>query len=126
MRPRAPSVCPVCGGKLLVTGLVCKTCGTEIRGEFVQNEFASLPPEQLEFLRMFLKARGNLKELERLLGVSYPTVRARFDALLRALGYEEGPDLEDERRAILDALERGELSPEEAAERLDALKRRQG
>ncbi len=126
MRPRAPSVCPVCGGKLLVTGLVCKTCGTEIRGEFVQNEFASLPPEQLEFLRMFLKARGNLKELERLLGVSYPTVRARFDALLRALGYEEGPDLEDERRTILDALERGELSPEEAAERLDALKRRQG
>ena len=123
MRPRAPSVCPVCGGKLLVTGLVCKTCGTEIRGEFVQNEFASLPPEQLEFLRMFLKARGNLKELERLLGVSYPTVRARFDALLRSLGYEEGPDLEDERRAILDALERGELGPEEAAERLDALKR---
>ncbi len=125
MKPRTPSVCPVCGGRLWVTGLVCKTCGTEIRGEFEQNEFATLLPEQLEFLRMFLKARGNLKELERTLGVSYPTVRARFDALLRALGYEEGPDLEAERRAILDALERGELTPEEAAERLDALKRQQ-
>lgn len=124
MRPLAPGSCPVCGGELSVTGLACEACGTRIEGRFAQNEFAALPPEQLEFLRMFLRARGNLKELERVLGVSYPTVRARFDALLRALGYEEGPDLEAERRAILDALERGELTPEEAAERLAALGRR--
>ncbi len=124
MRPPAPTTCPVCGDRLEVTGLACPSCRTEIRGRFSLNEFAALPPEQLEFLRLFLKARGNLKELERVLGVSYPTVRARFDALLRALGYEAGRELEAERQAILDALERGELSPEEAAERLRALGRR--
>ncbi len=124
MRPPAPSVCPVCGDRLEVTGLACPSCQTRIEGRFSVNEFAALPPDQLEFLRLFIKARGNLKELERALGVSYPTVRARFDALLRALGYQEAADLEAERRAILDALERGELTPEEAAERLRALARR--
>ena len=53
------------------------------------NEFALLPKEHLDFLRLFVKTRGNLKEVERILGVSYPTVRARLDALLKALGYEE-------------------------------------
>ena len=63
------------------------------------NEFALLPKEHLDFLRLFVKTRGNLKEVERILGVSYPTVRARLDALLKAL-------------------RRGEISVEEAVARL--------
>ncbi|RDI94860.1 DUF2089 domain-containing protein [Meiothermus sp. QL-1] len=119
-----PTQCPVpgCTGRLQVTGLVCSSCQSEIRGEFQPNEFALLPPEHLEFLRLFIKTRGNLKEVERLLGLSYPTVRARLEGLLRALGYE-APALE-EKEAILAALERGEISAQEAAERLKALQRR--
>ena len=121
MRPPAPTRCPVCHSPLEVTGLSCPSCKTRIEGQFSLNEFARLPPEQLEFLRLYLKSRGNLKELERLLGVSYPTVRARFEQLLKTLGYEATGGVEDERQKILDALERGELTPEEAAARLRAL-----
>lgn len=131
MRPfPMPTQCPVegCQGHLRVTGLVCPECRTEIRGEFQPNEFALLPPEHLEFLRLYIKVRGNLKEVERILGLSYPTIRARFEALLRVLGYEyqeapEGPSPQ-EKEAILDALEKGQISAAEAAEQLRALKRR--
>lgn len=125
-----PTQCPVegCQGHLHVTGLVCPECRSEIRGEFQPNEFALLPPEHLEFLRLYIKVRGNLKEVERILGLSYPTIRARFEALLRVLGYEyqevpEGPSPQ-EKEAILDALEKGQISAAEAAERLRALKKR--
>jgi len=109
--------------------LVCSDCRTEIRGEFQPNEFALLPPDHLEFLRLYIKVRGNLKEVERILGLSYPTVRARFEVLLRVLGYEyqdapeTGPSPE-EKEAVLAALEKGEISAAEAAERLRALKKR--
>ncbi len=126
-----PTQCPVqgCNGHLNVTGLVCSDCRTEIRGEFQPNEFALLPPDHLEFLRLYIKVRGNLKEVERILGLSYPTVRARFEVLLRVLGYEyqdapeTGPSPE-EKEAVLAALEKGEISAAEAAERLRALKKR--
>ncbi len=97
--------------------LFCPACGTEVHGRFAPNEFALLPKEHLDFLRLFVKARGNLKEVERILGVSYPTVRARLDALLKALGYEEGGGGE-ERLQVLEALRRGEISVEEAVARL--------
>lgn len=125
-----PTQCPVegCHGHLHVTGLVCPTCRTEVRGEFQPNEFALLPPEHLEFLRLYIKTRGNLKEVERILGLSYPTIRARFETLLKVLGYEyqevpEGPSPQ-EKEAILAALEKGQISAAEAAEQLRALKRR--
>ncbi|GIW24175.1 DUF2089 domain-containing protein [Meiothermus sp.] len=124
-----PTECPVqgCNGRLHVTGLVCSACRTEVKGEFQPNEFALLPPEHLEFLRLYIKVRGNLKEVERILGLSYPTVRARFESLLRVLGYEEEVDQSpstEEKEAILSALEKGQLSAAEAAERLRALKKR--
>lgn len=125
-----PTQCPVqgCNGRLNVTGLVCSDCRTEIRGEFQPNEFALLPPEHLEFLRLYIKVRGNLKEVERILRLSYPTIRARFEALLRVLGYEyqempEGPSPQ-EKEAILAALEQGQISAAEAAEQLKALRKR--
>lgn len=100
----------------VVTELRFPSSGTVVRGVFELNEFATLTPENLEFLRLYIRVRGNLKEVERVLGLSYPTVRARFDTLLRAIGYEpEAPDPQD---TVLGQLERGELSPEEAARRL--------
>ncbi len=126
MKPLMPHECPVCHERLEVTGLICPGCQTRIEGRFAVNEFASLPPEQLEILRLFVKTRGNLKEMERILGVSYPTVRARFETLLRVLGYEPGneSDAPLERARVLEQLEKGEISADEAAELLRALKKR--
>lgn len=112
-----PTRCPACEGSLAVKALFCPACGTEVHGRFALNEFALLPKEHLDFLRLFVKARGNLKEVERILGVSYPTVRARLDALLKALGYEE-EDGGEERLQVIEALRRGEISVEEAVARL--------
>ena len=85
------STCPVCSGELLVTRLECRACGTAIEGEFSVGRFGRLSREQMALLESFLRSRGNLKELERELKVSYPTVRARIDALVRALGLADGP-----------------------------------
>lgn len=121
-----PTRCPVTGEPLEVTRLECPASGVTIEGRFTPNEFALLSPEHLEFMRLYIKTRGNLKEVERILGVSYPTVRLRFDGLLRSLGYENLPETQEareERTDILGLLERGEIGAAEAAKRLRALKR---
>ena len=121
-----PTRCPVTGDPLEVTRLECPTSGVAIEGRFTPNEFVTLSPENLEFMRLFLRVRGNLKEVERILGVSYPTVRGRFDGMLRSLGYESPPEAQEvreERADILGLLERGEIGAAEAATRLRALKR---
>lgn len=121
-----PTRCPVTGEALEVTRLECPGSGVTIEGRFTPNEFATLSAEHLEFIRLFLQVRGNLKEVERILGISYPTVRGRFDGLLRALGYDNPPEpqeVREERTDILGLLERGEIGAVEAAARLRALKR---
>ena len=77
-----------------MTRLHCRACGTTLEGDFNVGRFARLGREQFALLETFLRARGNLKDLERELGVSYPTVRARVDALLRALGLADGASTE--------------------------------
>ncbi len=122
-----PTQCPVTGEPLEVTRLECPTSGVKIEGRFVPNEFALLSAEHLEFMRLFVKVRGNLKEVERILGLSYPTVRLRFENLLKSLGYEAYEAIEDsqsERTEVLNLLEQGEISAEEATTRLRNLKRR--
>lgn len=126
-----PTHCPVSGEPLEVTRLASPVSGLVIEGRFQANEFALLPPEPLEFLRIFVRVRGNLKEAERILGVSYPTVRARFDRMLEALGYDV-PDAPAAPTApapgdgaatndILEKLEAGEIDAEEATRRLRVL-----
>src|SRR5215470_18979796 len=87
----APRDCPVCGERLTLTRLSCRACGTELSGEFESCEFCSLSHDDRQVLRVLLASRGNMKELERHLGVSYPTARARFDALLARLGLAAEP-----------------------------------
>jgi hypothetical protein len=116
------SECPVCSGALRVTHLRCGDCGTELSGEFTANEFARLPGDKLGFLRVFLACRGNLKEVEAELNISYPTVRSRLDQLLEALTL--AGDVEDEsaasidRASVIEALQRGEMTVEEAENKL--------
>jgi hypothetical protein len=125
------STCPVCSGELAIARLHCRSCGTSLEGEFGVGRFGRLSAEQLALLESFLRARGNLKEMERELGISYPTVRGRLDALVRALGLSEGGSelphedatgeaanaaaAADMRRGILERLARREIGAEEAA-----------
>ena len=86
---RAPSDCPVCGEHLAVTRLGCAACGSELAGVFAPCEFCALTTAETDMLRVFLASRGNLREVEKHLGVSYPTARLRFANLLRKLGLGE-------------------------------------
>jgi len=133
------ATCPVCAHELAVTRLRCGECGTTIEGEFGVGRFGRLTRDQTQVLESFLRSRGNLRDMERELGISYPTVRARVEALVRALGF--GPrdeadapptatavaDSTDEiqagRREVLERLARHELSAEEAAEAIRTLRR---
>ena len=129
------STCPVCAGELAVTRLHCQTCGTTLEGDFSVGRFGRLSREQLALLESFLRSRGNLRDMERELGISYPTVRSRVEALVRALGFgprsDEDPagatdDATDEpqtRESILERLARREISAEDAAEAIRALGR---
>ena len=122
------STCPVCEGRLQVTRLHCNTCGTTIEGEFNVGRFARLDRAQMALLESFLRSRGNLRELERELGLSYPTVRGRVETLLKTLGLGDGPAQPVEapatvepqidpgvRRSVLERLSRHELTAEQAA-----------
>jgi len=123
---KVPERCPTCGGTLEVTELSCPSCGTTLRGRWTTCPFCKLLPEDLELLETFLRCRGNVKEMERILGLSYPTVRNRVNELLRKLGYgvEEEAELAERRREILDMLEGGEITSSEAIRRLEELGRR--
>ncbi|NPB03812.1 MAG: DUF2089 domain-containing protein [Thermotogae bacterium] len=89
MAKRSLTICPVCGGNLEIKVLACPTCNTEIHGTFKHNPFGQLTDEMANFLYEFLKSKGNFSELARKFGVSYPTVRAKYDQLLKILGIEE-------------------------------------
>jgi hypothetical protein len=115
----APRGCPVCGERLALTRLSCPDCETELSGVFEACEFCSLDAEDRDMLRVFLRSRGNMKDLERHLGVSYPTARARFDKLLQRLDLEPADEGPSERMGLLEALSRGEIDVGEALERLE-------
>ena len=137
------STCPVCSGELAVTRLHCRSCGTTLEGEFSVGRFGRLTKEQLVLLESFLRSRGNLRDMERELGISYPTVRSRVEALIRALGFgpRDGDESADEaaasaassnapagdaaasRQEILERLARHEIGAEDAATAIRALGR---
>lgn len=112
-----PGSCPVCSAELAVTRLACRNCGSELTGRFATCPFCQLTTEQRSFLLTFLRARGSIKEVERALGISYPTVRGRLRDLLAALGLPAGADEAPpvDRTDVLDRLAAGDLTPEEAA-----------
>lgn len=129
------STCPVCSGELAVTRLRCTSCGTTLEGEFSVGRFARLSRDQMALLESFLRSRGNLRDVERELGISYPTVRARVEALVRALGFGPRPDDDapatdgetptepTSREEILERLARREISADDAAVAIRALGR---
>ena len=142
------ATCPVCTSELAVTRLRCGECGTTIEGEFSVGRFGSLTREQTQVLESFLRSRGNLRDMERELGISYPTVRSRVEQLVQALGFGPRDQAEAEgaaptaaptseaatdaqtpaeitagRQAVLERLARHELTAEEAADAIRSLGR---
>lgn len=127
---KMPHQCPVCDHEMKISKLTCTHCSTKIEGEFSSCKFCRLPAEQLIFMEAFIKCRGNIKEVEKELGISYPTVRSRLDSVIEALGYGGDKErfLENEkensqeeslrRQGILEALERGEISAQEATRQM--------
>ncbi|HVX47502.1 MAG TPA: DUF2089 domain-containing protein [Mycobacteriales bacterium] len=116
----SPKVCPTCQAPLTVSGLHCHECGTDVHGNFRRCEFCSLDDDQRDLLRVFLAARGNAKELERHLGVSYPTARSRLDKILAALGISDPPPPRPaSRRDVLDALAEGRIDVDTALNQID-------
>lgn len=107
--------CPVCSSKLKVTRLKCSNCGTVIENDFELSNLSYLNGEQLKFIEIFIKCRGNIKEVEKELGISYPTVRAKLDEVIAALGYTvtKSKDLPDS-KDIIDMLEKGEITADQA------------
>ena len=119
-----PIECPSCSGKLIVTELHCSDCKTTISGEFPLPQFAALAQEDESFLRVFLAARGNIKEVERQLNISYPTVKSRLEALLNLLGLGSlQAEAKRGRLEILEKLELGQLSVAQAVALLKGLER---
>ena len=115
--------CPVCRGALAVTQLACESCSLKMEGRFGSCEFCKLPEESLEFLRSFIRCRGVIKEVEKELGVSYPTVRNRLDRLVAELGYGEVPTKsgDEQRHDVLEAVKDGKMSSKEAVAALKVI-----
>jgi hypothetical protein len=120
--------CPSCGGALEVTRLSCTACETVITGRYQSCRFCKLSTDHQDFLEAFVKSRGNVKEMERELGISYWTIRSKLNDLIKALGFEVEPvqeedsDVKGRRKEILEQLNRGEISAGEATERLATLR----
>lgn len=122
--------CPTCGDLMHVARLECDTCGTSVEGNFLLHGMNRLPTESLAFLEAFIRNKGVIKDIEVDLGISYPTVKARLDEVVKQLGFPEQrgrlrPSQErEERRSILEDLRAGTISAETAAERLALLTER--
>ena len=124
MKKKLLGTCPICEGKLMVTELTCRSCDTKLQGEFQLSKFDYLSSELQEFALIFIKNAGNIKGVERDLGVSYPTVKKNLAELIRNLGYESENILPEEKMSkeeILLALKRKEIGFDEAERLLKEL-----
>ncbi|MHB1317129.1 MAG: DUF2089 family protein [Anaerolineae bacterium] len=126
--------CPSCGGDLIVTEMRCTACETQVRGSWEPCRFCQLDAETLRFIEVFVKNRGNLKEMERELSESYWSLRARLNQAIEALGLEANSSADGEpgaetegvanaRRDILQQVQDGKIAAAEAARRLSELKK---
>jgi len=115
-----PTRCPLCSGELTVTRIYCRDCDSTIEGRFSGGPFSQLTPEQLNFVLTFVRCEGKITRMEDEIGLSYPTIRSRLQEVIRALGFEPGASEEatgltdQDRQRILEDLDAGRISAEEA------------
>lgn len=116
-KPKARMVarCPVCDGELEVRRLGCCGCATTIDTQLPIPALFRLPADLQEFVLTFLRCRGTIREVEKELGISYPTVIKRLETVNVLLGLQKPPA---GRTEILEQLERGEISVPQATQLL--------
>lgn len=112
--------CPNCGDQMVITSYRCNSCYTEVSGEFEIDNFSRLDKEDKDFIELFLQKRGSIKDVGEEIGISYPTVRNRIDKIVAKLGGKI--DKKTRRIDILNMLDNGEISPEEARDLLKEIK----
>lgn len=112
--------CPNCGDEMIITSYRCNNCYTEVSGEFEMDNFSRLDKEDKEFIELFLQKRGSIKDVGEEIGISYPTVRNRIDKLVAKLGGKV--DKKASRIDILNMLDNGEITADQARELLEELK----
>jgi hypothetical protein len=123
MMQKLPAQCSYCGGELFLTEFTCEDCRTVTSGQFVTGTFSQLTQEQLAFVEIFIRYEGKLSRMEGELGLSYPTIRNRLHDVIRSLGFEPGSDgsptlSDDDRRRILEELDAGNISYDDAMQKL--------
>lgn len=123
-----PNKCPICGGEVTVTRIYCRECDTTIEGRFQSGPFSQLSQEQLDFIETFVRCEGKITRMEEELELSYPTIRNRLHEIIRALGYEPGGEepfgiSDEERQRILEDLDAGKISAEDAMRMLQESER---
>ena len=137
--------CPTCGGFLTITEVRCERCGTEVRSQYQPCPFCRLTPEQMNFAMLFVQSRGNLSDLEKALGVSYPTIRGKLDEIIKVVSAPRPPEAsitpaspapvqvapvadpeKDRRREILNQVASGKLNPADALAALRGEEKRDG
>ena len=124
MKRKAPISCPVCGGEYEITKLTCKNCKSELTGSFSGCDLCNLNDDDAFFVLTFLKCRGSIKDVEKELGISYPTVRGRLDTVIKRLGLKTSispQEIKEERQRIFERLDKGEINADQAAEQLKNL-----
>ncbi len=111
--------CPYCGGSMRTVAMYCDQCEMEIRGRFRLTQFSRMPSEDLEFLERYLLAGFSIKALAEESGLGYVAIRNRLDHIIES--YQKLHKNEEAKRAILNKLERGEISAEAAAKAMERL-----
>ena len=111
------SRCPFCEGKLEISRLGCIQCDTSIETTLPIPAFFRLPPDLQEFVMIFLRCQGKIRDVAKELGISSPTVIKRLDLVNVLLGNQSAPS---GRKDILEQLERGEITVQEATQLLKA------
>lgn len=106
--------CPICRGALEITEVFCNSCKSTIKGHFKPCKFCTLSQEHKEFAEVFIKNRGNIKEIEKELSISYPTVKGKLDSLITALGYNNQNMKSGNEMEVLERLYKGEITSEDA------------
>jgi hypothetical protein len=113
------SNCPVCAQPLAIARLACTRCDTTIESVLPIPAFFRLPEDLQQFVMIFLRCRGSIREVERELGISYPTVCKRLDLVNALLGNSPGEQTAPvDPNQILSRLESGEITAREAAQLL--------
>jgi hypothetical protein len=112
------AICPECHKPLKVSRMACPSCGMVMEGDFELSPLGKLSPEDQAFVMAFVRHHGSIKKMESLFDISYPTVKNRLNAIGAALDKSFEVEAPTPNLYVLEQLSRGELTVDEALERL--------